>query len=153
MNDHDDEEHDEKPPGEDGEADDNYDHLDNMSDYELMEELTENIKPFIEVFSARIYVNFIPYTNDLPADEQGVPIGAPDSITLGPYTEVELSDGKMHVTSEVEEGYQTFCLATARGVLWEVHDGLERKPPFFAWARFHTVPPKAVDLKADQPPT
>jgi transcriptional regulator with XRE-family HTH domain len=64
---------------------------------------------------------------------------SPPNRTLGPYLDVELSEGAMHVTvpeTKASHLYK-FRLATLEGAGWKVHDGLEKNAPIYMLVTFH----------------
>jgi transcriptional regulator with XRE-family HTH domain len=84
-----------------------------------------------ETSTSGIYVTFSQKVNNAFVDQ----------VTLGPYLDVELSEGAMHVTAP-EAGAnplrKSFCLASLQDAGWIVHPEVQKAAAVYALVRFHT---------------
>jgi hypothetical protein len=132
----------------DSEPPDDNDDLDHLPDRELEEELKDAIHPIREIGKDRICIEFIQVTEEAPVDANNV--CNPDRVTFGPYHDVELSDGKMTVTTG-DPDCPSFTLATMwGGDRWRLHDGTDGGKSY--WVRIRTIDPELLRRMKGEPP-
>ena len=108
-----------------------------LTDWELGDQLTDNLQASHGENKARIYVTFTHGGRSAPVDAPGV--SNPDRRTFGPYHNASItSDGSLYATTDDDD----CCLATLGEAGWTVHDGLEEIFAPYACVAFATRAPR-----------
>ena len=108
-----------------------------LTEWELGDQLTDNFQTRHEENKNRIYVTFAQGVRSASVDAHG--ISNPDGRTFGPYQNASISsDGSLYVTTDDDET----CLATLGEAGWTVHDGLEESFAPYAYVLFTTRAPQ-----------
>jgi hypothetical protein len=123
-------------------------HYEGMSNEQLVEELqrldeTPEMQRINEGYTPRIYVTFL---WDATAEVARVGVEHAqrrERVTFGPYTAVEVSNGKMHATEISDDGKMTtIVIATMVEGSWTISSAFLDGALY--WVNFHTVPPRPV---------